>query len=309
MKKTDISNQIEKNNIESEERLLELFGYQALNTEDSNYYNIVNSIGQTVGNIRKTKEKDKFSNEFSMYTMEINSNKLKYHGTRQERNSKNVYYVNDDYYYEFEMKNKNGNMDKITLKLDETSRLELDSKTFGKVVFYISDYYCHLNYQPSGKDQVSSEIVTVKFNNDNIPHSFDYSPDYSYTLVKEFLDKNTQEKSTTTEIHECYYRLDENGEPYIESNLQTYINNKKEKREDGIENYDSILEVITKDQKAINTFNKVKTLINENYDLEKDIMEAMLENRSSIEEELSLLVPSIKQGNKTTNSPKQLTKK
>ena len=64
MKKTDISNQTEKNNIESEERLLELFGYQALNTEDSNHYNIVNSIGQTVGNIRKTKEKDKFSNEF-----------------------------------------------------------------------------------------------------------------------------------------------------------------------------------------------------------------------------------------------------
>ena len=79
--------------------------------------------------------------------------------------------------------------------------------------------------------------------------------------------------------------------------------------EKGDANCDSILEVITKDQKAINTFNKVKTLINENYGLEKDIMEAMLENRSSIEEELSLLVPSIKQGNKTTNSPKQLTKK
>lgn len=284
MKNTDINNQ--KDNIESERRLLELLGYQALYAYNPNYYYIQNSSGENVGCIRRKTEEGKLSSK-TIYQTEINKGNFICDNKRQEQTPNNKYFVNDEFCYEFEMKNKNGKMDKVSLKLDERPRFELDSKSLGKVIFYIHNNYCHLNYQTSNNNQVLSKTVTIKLNNDDLL----YSPDYSYTLIKKDLDKNGQETSTTTIVHEYSYQLDENKEPYIEFNSQEYKNNQKESMKKEKTNYYSILEVITNDQEALNTFNEVRNLINDNYFLNKDLMEAMLENRDTIEEELLLLIP------------------
>ena len=94
--------------IKSEQKLLDILGYQAINLSDSNQWLIVDNENTKVGTIVKEKLNN---SDQERYITRIISENVVYQSSKDEDNN---------YYYKLEVRNIRGNMDTFELSLNNT---------------------------------------------------------------------------------------------------------------------------------------------------------------------------------------------
>lgn len=180
--------------IKSEQKLLDILGYQAINLPDSNQWLIVDNENTKVGTIVKEKLNN---SDQERYITRIISENVVYQSSKDEDNN---------YYYKLEVRNIRGNMDTFELSLNKNPFLTVDSNDFGYTIFSIVDKEQFLldntsieNKMPEkGKklDLILNEKILVELNNNSeVPKKFEYQfaatpisslGNYETIIVEEF---------------------------------------------------------------------------------------------------------------------------
>lgn len=292
--------------IESEQRFLDLFGYHSLGPDNSNRFKIFDLDGAEVGFIQRKKLHKKNGKKHLAavfgYCMEVYSDDVLCSNIR-ELNSRNFKYFSDkSYQYQFEIRNKNGNMDQVALDMTQYPSLEIHSNDFGVMSFKLDYYNLYLYLRNRMSSFNIEEITTLR--TDYIDNPDDYDFNYGYTL--NFSKSNEDNDMRELDI-ECMYS------PYQDKDRKKkYVNITSQNRKNGevIEVVTStnvvatMEEVIKKHQMGIDSFSYFRHIVNDCYPWNQEIISSMLENSDISIDEFSLFIPDL-----ASSKVKKLNKK
>ena len=133
--------------IESEQKLLDLLGYTAVGPDNQKRYLIFDETGQEVGFIQRKRLHKRKENKVFGYVMEIHSDNITCSNVRKINSMKEYDFYDTSFYYEFDIRNKNGNMDHVKLQMNDRPYLKIQSKDYKEMTFeLISDklYTCFI---------------------------------------------------------------------------------------------------------------------------------------------------------------------
>ena len=120
---------MEKNNdldtIKSEQKLLDLLGYTAIGPDNQNRYLIFDEKGQEVGFIQRKRIHKRKENKVFGYVMEIHSDNVSCSNVRKISSMNEHDFYDKSFSYEFDIRNKNGNMDHIRLQMNDRPYLKI----------------------------------------------------------------------------------------------------------------------------------------------------------------------------------------
>lgn len=150
-------------NIESEEKLIKMLGYNLIGPDNSNRWIITDKDHENVGFIQYKKLHKKNSSKgleaIYDYHTEINSKDIYFSKTRKETDT--------DFKYEFSIKREDECLDSIELNLSENPKLTLCSEDYGYIGFYVDNYRLYLDFSSQTEKFYLEENILVGLSSSN----------------------------------------------------------------------------------------------------------------------------------------------
>lgn len=283
------------NNIEPEKKLIELLGYNLIGPDKSNRWLIMDENNNQVGFIQykkifKKNDKKGYAATFGYQTI-IDSPQISYNSTRKINSIDIKPSVGPNYYYyELDIKRKNGDNDHLSIDMGEYPSLTLTSKKYGFIDFKADYEGLYLDFK--SKTENFNVAETLVFNS-----NFNYEKKYAYQI--KYCDKETElhddqlKGVTIREIIGSSY-------PYQQScnqiNLKerTWINGKlRTYRENEVTG--TVEELVTKHQMGIDLFNHFRFIINQILPFKQEVVSAMLNDEIIQRSGLSIIIPNLEE--------------
>lgn len=150
-------------NIESEEKLIKMLGYNLIGPDNSNRWIITDKDHENVGFIQYKKLHKKNSSKgleaIYGYHTEINSKDIYFSKTGKETDT--------DFKYEFSIKREDECLDSIELNLSENPKLTLWSEDYGYIGFYVDNYRLYLDFSSQTEKFYLEENILVGLSSSN----------------------------------------------------------------------------------------------------------------------------------------------
>ena len=296
--------------IESEQKLLDLLGYTAVGPDNQKRYLIFDEKGQEVGFIQRKRLHKRKEKKVIGYVMEIHSDNITCSNVRKINSMKEYDFYDTSFYYEFDIRNKNGNMDHVKLQMNDRPYLKIQSKDYKEMTFeLISDklYTCFISEKEDFKMQ---EILVVK-SEAGSEDKVEYDCSYSYTVmvcnkdqdIDDIFDKLGKKSTEFEAIHRRYY-YDGNNDPYVCVNVKEWENGHlTENKQYDIKKM-MLPEVIEAHKSDYDPFSHFRYIVNERYPWKEELIGTMLENRGVPEKEFQLFVPDLQKTSSKKNTKK-----
>ena len=272
-----------KHNLEKEKKFLKLFGYSIINSDNANYWHIIDKNKKQIGHIKyknAKKQKNEYDKTIGYYTMYINSSIIKC----EHRRKLSHYNINNEIYdhYSFYIKRDNQKNDLVEMCINNYPSIMINSDTYGLINFYIDNKKLYLKFQ-SHTDKYNFEETLVYNNTEN-----DYPKEYTYKIS--YYDKNPElqkSKRTTREISGTTHYYDYNNLTLLRT---TWVN-RKCKFYEKLMVKGTVEEMAIKHQTGINCFNYFDSLINQVIPFEHDIISSLVTEDIIKENNLSIFFP------------------
>lgn len=294
-----------KHNIEHEQRLIELLGYNLIGPDRSNRWLITNEENQEVGFIQYKKLYNKNTKKnrpatFGYQTI-IESSEVTYQLVREINNPTNYITINKKYFYKLGVKRENDTIDHLEINMEDNPSLKLYSKQYGDINFEVDDERMHLSFQSSTENFNIEESIIFRPNKE---HGQEKIKEYIYQIRYCAKEKAlSDEKSVTVrEIRGTYNpkyhepnHITISELTWVNGYIKTYIKN---------EVIGTIEEMVAKHQMGIDAFNYFRLLINQILPFKEDIIYELLNDELIEERELSIFIKELE----TKNKEKKLKK-
>lgn len=292
---------MEKYNIESEEKLISLFGYTIKGPDNSNRWLIFDENNNNVGFIQYKKIVRKNNKKGLVpiygYQMEIDSSIIKYKSVRKLNNRNENLFYDSKFVYEFDIKREHGNSDHISIDMRENPNLTLWSEKYGFINFKINYETLYVNFKSKTENFNIEETIIVKLS--DTTKFYDYCLNYS--------DINQDIDSKDVNFLSIEFKTLEN---YCDDKERLKISQKKWKNGDFISEYSSVVdgnfeEAILKHQMGIESFKHFRFLINKVLPFKQELISKMLEIRGLEESEFILFMPDLNPDDSQLNLEEQ----
>ena len=269
-------------NIESEEKLIKILGYNLIGPDNSNRWIITDKDHENVGFIQYKKLHKKNSSKgleaIYGYHTEINSKDIYFSKTRKETDT--------DFKYEFSIKREDECFDSIELNISENPKLTLWSEDYGYIGFYIDNYRLYLDFSSQTEKFYLEENILVGLSSSN--KTYQYSLGYG---------NKTSSKTNTLSIEFKEIINCGDGKNRLE------VKQKEWKNGTFIKEYSStvdgtIEDAIINHEMGLDAFSHFRYIINEALPFEEEVLSVMLEKRGLEEKEFSLFAPDLKSTSK-----------
>lgn len=284
--------------LQSELKFLELFGLTLEGPDNSNRYKVFDENKKEVGFIQKKKIVKKNIKKGRVatfgYVTEIETDNIIFKNIRKfnNNNDKPIIFNDKRFYYEFEVKNQNGN-ENVTLCLRDNPYIHMSSNEYGFLDFKLDYHSMFLNFKTQTENYNVEETITVEikeYNDENIHQGQEYTYTISYCDKNNSLDKKVGR--TTNELiakKDPRYPWNET----ITLKEVYWIDGKLQKHKE-TEVKSTVSEVIKKHKMGIDAFKHFRCLINELIPNKKEIITAMVEVRKLNEYPFTLFIDEYK---------------
>lgn len=278
--------------IEYEKRLIEVLGYNLLESNDANVWDITDSDGKKTGFIEYKKIYNKKKNlpEVYAYCTIINDNKTSYKNIRRTTD-KHGNPITNDFLYEFEIKRKNKNIDQVAVNIGKYPYLELWSNDYGHMCFRLDFKGLYLNYMSKTNNFNVEE--TLIFNADE-ENAYNYPREYVYVIS--YCDKNIDIKDETvkgirTREISGVSSIDEQDSNLLISE-KSWINHKIRIDRKNIVT-GSVEDMIIKHKVGIESFNHFRYLINKILPFKEEVIATLLKENGGNKNVTEIFLPDL----------------
>lgn len=277
-------------NIDIEQKFLELLDYKVSRVPNSNRYLIFDKFNKYVGFIQRKKiykkNKKKGLDEIFGYQTYIDSDDIIYNSTRRIDSD-------NDYNYLFTVKGQQGNFS-VNINIGKNPSLDIFGSKYEHFIFSIENQKFYFTFNSSSGKFYFNETVIVE-----LASSDDLNSNYSYTLnfsKKEDALINWKNFNTmmleANEIPKIYLWDDRNLEI-----KQSLFEDNKCISDDEVSTSGSIEEVIEKHNIAILSFSHFRYLVNKILPFKDEVITSIIEQRGLDEKEFKLFIPDYKLNN------------
>lgn len=284
----------EINKIRHEKKLIELLGYSLIGPNKSNRWIVLDENNNQVGFIQYKKifnknNKKGYPATFGYYT-KINSSKISYEEVRKINDVKDQFKIDNSFFYEFDIKRENGDLDHVEISIDEKPTLTLWSKKYGFIRFKVDISGLYLSFKSKTDNFNIEELVIFKGNKkDKFLRNFEYIYQISYCNKELELSDDNPKGKTKREISGTQYNQNPNQ---ITLQEKTWINGKlRTNRESKV--VGTIYEMAQKHQMGIDAFNHFRYLIDEILPFGQDVILRIINDEVMEERGLSLFLPKL----------------
>lgn len=279
------------NNIQHEQKLIELLGYNLIGPDKSNRWIIVDENNNQVGFIQYKKlfnknDKKGYPATFG-YCTEIDSSKVSYKSTRKINNVKNRFSLDTQFSYELDIKRENGDTDHVDIHMDEfLPYLAVWSDQYGFISLKVDSRGLFFNFKSKTENFNVEESVLFQPKN-KLGQKSNYVYKIKYCDKELELSDDNLEGTIIRQISGTY-----KGPNQLNVEEKTWINGKlRTDRESEV--VGTVQEMAIKHQMGIDSFNWFRFLINQILPVKQDVVSAVINDKIVRKYGLSLFIPKL----------------
>ncbi len=283
--------------IEHEKKLIDALGYNLIGPDNSNKWLITDKNNNHIGFIQYKKifnknKKMGYPAAFA-YDMVINSDTVSYNSKRRITNKEGIKINDNKFSYKFDVKRKNGNVDRVVICSGKYPYLELWSYEYGHMSFRLDYEGLYLNYKSKTNNFNVEETLVFKSEEEN---EYNHAKEYAYVIS--YCDKNidvsdNNMKGIKTREISGVSTIDEQEENLLRVSEKSWINHKiRINRKNAVSG--SIEEMIEKHKMGIECFNHFRYLINKILPFKEEIITMLLKESDVNKNVTSIFVPDLK---------------
>ena len=293
-----------KHNLEKEEKLINLLGYNLVGPNNSNRWLILDKNQKQVGYIqyKKTYHENKkagFMKAFGYHT-KIDSPDITYEYTRAIVDKYGNILNNKNYNYSFDIKRNNQDSDHVELSIGENPSITIWSSKYGFIDFKTNYKGLYLNYKSQTDNFNIEEILAYKNIDDEYHDNKEYTYQIKYCKKPLTLSDYNNKGITTREISGIQNYNNENQLKICEKTwLHSKLRNKKEYIVEG-----NVEEMALKHQMGIDCFNHFKYLINQIIPFQEEVVSSLITKDIINQQNLSMFFSEEKKDNIKTKKLK-----
>lgn len=292
-----------KHNVEYEKKLIELLGYNIIESGNLNCWLILDDHSEQVGFIKyeklyKANRRIGIPATFG-YCTTIDSSKINYNNVRKCNNSNSNSNRNDsNFHYEIGIKRKNDSAnDHLEIDIGEYPTIRMWSEQYGFIDFHVCDGGFYLNFKSETENYNIEENLSYHIENrENNSSEYVYQINY----CNKNLESNDDENSINAIVRQIsgkysqYYQEDNT----LKLSERTWIHGKLTKNKESIVS-GNVEQMAIKHQMGIDAFKHFRFLINEILPFKEDIISILLSDEKIKENGLLIFFADSQQEEKS----------